>query len=93
MGGLWAGGNQGLFKRKTERGLEEVALFPDKNIIISGMSLDPAGYLWIAALGNGLLRCSWRTRNGAWSSPLQKKKACLAITCWLYSLIRKAGFG
>ena len=58
LGGLWVGGNRGLYQ-KTARGLEEVSLFPDQNINVSGMSLDPSGCLWISTLGNGLICCSW----------------------------------
>lgn len=65
LGGLWFGGNRGLYQ-KTARGLEEIPLFPDQNIMISGMSLNPSGLLWIATLGNGLICCSW---NGAQWQP------------------------
>lgn len=62
LGRIWAGGNRGLFK-VTGIGLEQVFLDHKKDIIISGMSTDAEGRLWIATLGNGLICCTWAEKG------------------------------
>lgn len=59
LGGVWFGGNLGLYKL-VRNGLEEVQLLPNQSLVISGMSLDPLGRLWISTLGNGLICCVWK---------------------------------
>jgi ligand-binding sensor domain-containing protein len=57
-GGLWFGGNRGLF-RHTSEGLD-TATIGGGNYVITGMDLDIRNRLWIATLGSGLLCCEWK---------------------------------
>ncbi|MBL7782881.1 MAG: histidine kinase, partial [Saprospiraceae bacterium] len=57
-GGMWFGGNRGLF-RLTSHGLSETDILPP-HFTITGLDVDPRQRLWVSTLGAGLFCCEWR---------------------------------
>ncbi len=57
-GGIWFGGNRGLFQLKGH-GLGETNILPP-HFSITGMDMDAQNNLWVATLGAGLICCQWQ---------------------------------